>query len=67
MPDTFVSLVGNLTDNPEVTFTPNGAAVCNFRLAVTPASSRATPGPTGRPRSSGSPPGGNSPSTWATR
>jgi single-strand DNA-binding protein len=36
MPDTFVSLVGNLTDNPEVTFTPNGAAVCNFRLAVTP-------------------------------
>jgi single stranded DNA-binding protein len=30
-----VSIVGNLTDDPEVTFTPNGAAVCNFRLAVT--------------------------------
>jgi single-strand DNA-binding protein len=36
MPDTFVSLVGNLTDDPEVRFTPQGAAVANFRLAVTP-------------------------------
>jgi single-strand DNA-binding protein len=36
MPDTFVSLVGNLTDDPELRFTPNGAAVANFRLAVTP-------------------------------
>jgi single-strand DNA-binding protein len=36
MPDTHVAITGNLTDNPEVTFTPNGAAVCNFRLAVTP-------------------------------
>jgi len=35
MPDTHVTIVGNLTDDPEVTFTPNGAAVCNFRLAVT--------------------------------
>jgi single-strand DNA-binding protein len=36
MADTHVAITGNLTDNPEVTFTPNGAAVCNFRLAVTP-------------------------------
>ena len=36
MPDTHVVITGNLTDTPEVTFTPNGAAVCNFRLAVTP-------------------------------
>jgi single-strand DNA-binding protein len=36
MADTHVTITGNLTDNPEVTFTPNGAAVCNFRLAVTP-------------------------------
>ena len=35
MPDTHVTIVGDLTDDPEVTFTPNGAAVCNFRLAVT--------------------------------
>jgi single-strand DNA-binding protein len=36
MSDTHVTITGNLTDDPEVTFTPNGAAVCNFRLAVTP-------------------------------
>ena len=36
MPDTFVSLIGNLTDDPELRFTPGGAAVANFRLAVTP-------------------------------
>jgi single-strand DNA-binding protein len=36
MPDTFVSLIGNLTDDPDLRFTPNGAAVANFRLAVTP-------------------------------
>ena len=35
MPYTHVTIVGNLTDDPEVTFTPNGAAVCNFRVAVT--------------------------------
>ena len=35
MPDTHVTIVGNLTDDPEVTFTPNGAAVTNFRVAVT--------------------------------
>jgi single-strand DNA-binding protein len=35
MADTYVTITGNLTDDPEVTFTPNGATVCNFRLAVT--------------------------------
>jgi single-strand DNA-binding protein len=36
MPDTFVALVGNLTDDPEVRITPQGTAVASFRLAVTP-------------------------------
>jgi single-strand DNA-binding protein len=36
MPDTHVAITGNLTDDPEVTFTPNGTQVANFRLAVTP-------------------------------
>ena len=35
MPETFVSLVGNLTDDPEVRFTPQGTTVASFRLAVT--------------------------------
>ena len=34
--DNTVNLIGNLTDDPELRFTPNGAAVANFRLAVTP-------------------------------
>jgi single-strand DNA-binding protein len=29
-----VTLVGNLTDDPELRYTPNGAAVCKFRIAV---------------------------------
>jgi single-strand DNA-binding protein len=36
MPETFVSLVANLTDDPEVRFTPQGTTVASFRLAVTP-------------------------------
>jgi single-strand DNA-binding protein len=35
MADTHVTITGNLTDDPEVRFTPNGNAVANFRLAVT--------------------------------
>jgi single-strand DNA-binding protein len=35
MADTHVTITGNLTDNPELKFTPNGHAVANFRLAVT--------------------------------
>jgi single-strand DNA-binding protein len=34
--DNSVVLVGNLTDDPELRFTPGGAAVASFRLAVTP-------------------------------
>jgi single-strand DNA-binding protein len=34
--DNTVTLVGNLTDDPELRFTPDGAAVASFRLAVTP-------------------------------
>jgi single-strand DNA-binding protein len=35
MADTHVTLTGNLTDAPELKFTPNGNPVANFRLAVT--------------------------------
>jgi single-strand DNA-binding protein len=34
--DTSVTVVGNRTGDPELRFTPNGVAVANFRLAVTP-------------------------------
>jgi single-strand DNA-binding protein len=36
MSDNSVTLVGNLTDGPELRFTPNGIAVASIRLAVTP-------------------------------
>jgi single-strand DNA-binding protein len=36
MPDTTTIICGNLTDAPELRFTANGAAVANFRVAVTP-------------------------------
>ena len=36
MADTFTTITGNLTDAPELRFTPNGAAVASFRVAVTP-------------------------------
>jgi single-strand DNA-binding protein len=36
MADTHVTITGNLTDDPELAYTPNGTAVANFRLAVTP-------------------------------
>ena len=29
-----VVIVGNLVDDPELRYTPNGAAVANFRIAV---------------------------------
>ena len=35
MPDTHVTITGNLTADPELKLTPNGAAVANFRVAVT--------------------------------
>ena len=34
--ETVITLVGNLVDDPELRFTPSGAAVANFRLASTP-------------------------------
>ena len=34
--DTKITLVGNLVDAPEIRYTPNGAAVANFRVATTP-------------------------------
>jgi single-strand DNA-binding protein len=34
--DTNITLIGNLTDDPELRFTPSGAAVARFRVASTP-------------------------------
>ena len=34
--ETIVTVVGNLTDDPELRFTANGAAVANFTVASTP-------------------------------
>jgi single-strand DNA-binding protein len=34
--DTNITLIGNLTDDPELRFTPSGAAVAKFRIASTP-------------------------------
>jgi single-strand DNA-binding protein len=34
--DTVITLVGNLVDDPELKFTPSGAAVTKFRIASTP-------------------------------
>jgi single-strand DNA-binding protein len=35
MPDTTTIITGNLTDDPELRFTPNGVAVASVRVAVT--------------------------------
>jgi len=34
--DTTITVIGNLTDDPEMRFTPTGAAVSKFRVASTP-------------------------------
>ena len=34
--DTQITIIGNLTDDPELRFTPSGAAVANFTVASTP-------------------------------
>lgn len=34
--DTVITIVGNLVDDPELRFTPSGAAVAKFRIASTP-------------------------------
>jgi single-strand DNA-binding protein len=36
MADTTTTIVGNLTEDPELRFTQGGAPVANFRVAVTP-------------------------------
>ena len=34
--DTVITVIGNLTDDPELRFTPSGHAVAKFRVASTP-------------------------------
>ena len=34
--ETNITVVGNIVADPELRFTPSGAAVCNFRIASTP-------------------------------
>ena len=34
--ETTITIIGNLVDDPELRYTPNGAAVANFRVASTP-------------------------------
>lgn len=36
--DTNITVVGNIVADPELRFTPSGAAVANFRIASTPRS-----------------------------
>lgn len=36
MTDNYVTICGNLTQEPELRFTPSGAAVCNLTVAHTP-------------------------------
>ncbi|WP_275792649.1 single-stranded DNA-binding protein [Prescottella equi] len=36
MTDTLITIIGNLTADPELRFTPAGAAVANFTVASTP-------------------------------
>ena len=34
--DTIITIIGNITNDPELRFTPSGAAVANFTVASTP-------------------------------
>ena len=34
--ETVITVIGNLTNDPELRFTPSGAAVANFTVASTP-------------------------------
>jgi single-stranded DNA-binding protein len=53
-----VTLIGNLTADPELRSTPTGLEVANLRLAVTPAPGRRTAaGVKARPASTPSPSG----------
>jgi hypothetical protein len=68
MAETHATSTGNLTDDPELKFTPNGVAVANLRIAVHPPGARrgGLEG-TGRPRSFASTSGATRPSTSRTR
>ena len=41
--DTTITIIGNLVDDPELRFTPSGAAVAKFRIASTPSFFDKTP------------------------
>jgi single-stranded DNA-binding protein len=59
-----VTLVGNLTADPELRFTPSGLQVANLRLAVTPRTRQEDGSWTqGRPASTPSPSGATKPAT----
>ena len=34
--ETTITVIGNLTDDPELRFTPSGAAIAKLRIASTP-------------------------------
>ena len=42
--DTIITIVGNLTKDPELRFTPSGAAVASFTVASTPRTESLTKG-----------------------
>jgi single-strand DNA-binding protein len=63
MPDTHVTITGNLTEDPELLFTPNGAPVANLRVAVTPRVKDRDGWKDGETSFSRSPPGGPWPRT----
>jgi single-stranded DNA-binding protein len=59
-----VTLVGNLTADPELRSTPTGLEVANLRVAVTPAPAKTTAaGSRARPASTPSPSGATKPPT----
>ena len=64
MPDTHVTIIGNLTEDPELRFTPNGAPVANFRVAVTPRVKDGDGWKDGETSFFRSPPGAAWPRTW---
>ena len=67
--DTIMTVVGNLTADPELRFTASGAAVANFTVASTPRTfDRARgSGRTARRCSCAATSGGSRPRTWPNR
>jgi len=64
--DTIITVVGNLTADPELRYTQNGVAVANLTIASTPALLTASlaSGKTARPSSCVRASGENLRSTW---